>query len=99
MDFIWRNKPHRIAKSHMKCSLKMGSLAVPDLALYYQASVLTGLLKLYNPVYDSEWKQMENDLLHPHLFTEYYGILKLFHLTPPFSLISFWRKSLKSGIL
>lgn len=52
MDFIWGNKTHRIAKSHMKCSLKMGGLAVPDVAMYYQASVLAGLIKLYNPAYD-----------------------------------------------
>lgn len=68
--FIWNNKPHRISKLHMKRSVVKGGLAVPDLLLYNRATILAGLVKLYNTNYKTGWKLIENHLFLPYSFSE-----------------------------
>lgn len=70
MNFIWNNKTHRIAQSHLKRPVKLGGLAVPDVGLYYYASIFSGLIKTYNIAYDSKWKQIEGSLIYPNTFSE-----------------------------
>lgn len=70
VDFVWSHKIHRIAFKHMKRPLRLRGLAVPDVKLYFHASILAGLIKLYNSNYKSKWKQLENSLIHPSTFSE-----------------------------
>lgn len=76
MNFIWSHKAHRIAIKHMKRPVRLGGLAVPDVNLYFQASILTGLIKSYNSAYNSKWKQIEASLTSPSTFLKLYGIVR-----------------------
>lgn len=55
-DFIWSFKRPRLPRQLLTASRASGGLAVPNLSLYYDATLLLTLLKNCNPEYTADWK-------------------------------------------
>lgn len=61
LNFIWSYKKPRLSLHLLSASKLKGGQALPHLLYYYEAAVLSTLLKHYNTNYTADWKDIEDD--------------------------------------
>lgn len=69
-DFIWSFKKSCLPWRLLMASKALGGLAVPNLSLYYDAMILSTLLKHCNEEYTADWKVIEDHVFHGKSFIE-----------------------------
>lgn len=70
IDFVWVYKKPRIPRQLLMAHKTAGGQALPNLELYYEASILSILLKHYNPKNEADWKKIEIDAFENYFFEE-----------------------------
>lgn len=74
-DFMWSFKRPKLSRQLLTATRASGGLAVPNLPLYYDATVLSTLLKHCNPEYKADWKTIQDNAFHGRPFSEKCGSL------------------------
>lgn len=70
MGFVWQYKKPRVRFKVLYNSKNQGGLEFPNLQFYYDALLLSKLLKNYSADYTADWKTIEDDGIHPRTLQE-----------------------------